>query len=113
MAQSAEWKSMCLELRKSTVPGLRKIGFIGSFPHFCRAREGKIELISFLSHSNAGGAFEVGASVIFPDAAGTKKSYLFYPDAEINPKELIWGAIQRSWIGILKGNAVFVCPSLR
>ncbi len=91
MAQSAEWKSMCLELKKSVIPGLRKIGFAGSFPYFRRTRECKIELISFLSHSNEGGAFEVGASVIFPDAAGTEESNLFYPGAEINPKKLNWG----------------------
>ena len=91
MAQSTEWKSMCLELKKSVVPDLRKTGFAGSFPHLRRTRDGKIELISFLSHSNEGGAFEVGASIIFPSAAGTLESNLFYPGAEINPKKLIWG----------------------
>lgn len=110
MAQSAEWKSMCLELKKSVVPDLRKIGFAGSFPHFRRTRAGKIELISFLSHSNEGGAFEVGASVVFLDAVGTKESNLFYPDAEINPKKLNWGdgRIRNSLPGVFDGVFYFV-----
>ncbi len=110
MAQSAEWKSMCLELKKSVIPGLRKIGFAGSFPHFRRTRECKIELISFLSHSNEGGAFEVGASVIFPDAAGTEESNLFYPGAEINPKKLNWGdgRIRNGLPGVFDGAFYYV-----
>lgn len=91
MAQSEEWKNMCLELKKSVIPVLRRMGFTRSFPNLRRIRKSKVELISFLSHSNEGGAFEVGASVIFLDALGTPESNLLYPDEEINPKKLIWG----------------------
>ena len=110
MAQSAEWKSMCLELKKSVIPGLRKIGFAGSSPHFRRTREGKIELISFLSHRTEGGAFEVGASVIFPDAVGTEESNLCCPDAEINPKKLSWGdgRIRNGLPGVFDGAFYYV-----
>ncbi len=110
MAQSAEWKSMYQELKKSVIPGLREIGFVGSFPHFRRTRERKIELISFLSHSNLGGAFEVGASIIFPDAAGTRESNLFFPYAEIDPKKLIWayGRIRNGLPGFFDGAFYYV-----
>ncbi|MBQ8137153.1 MAG: hypothetical protein IJ174_06950 [Clostridia bacterium] len=110
MAQSAEWKSMCLELKKSVVPGLRKTGFAGSFPHFLRTRANKIELISFLAHSNFGGAFEVGATVIFPDASGTKESNLFYPDAQFNPKKLVLadGRIRNGLPGFFDGAFYYV-----
>ena len=98
MAQSEEWKSMQLELKRLVIPDLRKTGFTGSFPHFRRARGNKIELISFLSHNQYGGGFEVGASVIFPDAFGNQASNLFYPDKPIDPKKLMWcdGRIRNS-----------------
>ena len=51
MAQSEEWKSMQLELKRLVIPDLRKTGFTGSFPHFRRTRGNKTELISFLSHN--------------------------------------------------------------
>ncbi|MBR6705879.1 MAG: hypothetical protein IKI84_04275 [Clostridia bacterium] len=110
MAQSAEWKSMCHELKKSVIPDLRKIGFTGSFPHLRRTREDKIELLSFLPHSNVGGAFEVGASIIFPGAAGSEESNLFYPGAEFDPKKLIWadGRIRNGLPGIFDGAFYFV-----
>ena len=98
MAQSEEWKSMQLELKRLVIPDLRKTGFTGSFPHFRRTRGNKTELISFLSHNQYGGGFEVGASVIFPDAFGTPASNLFYPDKPIDPKKLMWcdGRIRNS-----------------
>ena len=57
MAQSEEWKSMQLELKRLVIPDLRKTGFTGSFPHFRRTRGNKTELISFLSHNQYGGGF--------------------------------------------------------
>ncbi len=110
MAQSAEWKNMKLELMRTVVPGLRKAGFTGSFPHLRRLRGSKMELISFFSHSIDGGAFEVGASMVFLDALGKKESNLFYPNAPIDPKKLVWcdGRIRNGLPGVYDGAFYYV-----
>lgn len=110
MARSTEWTYMCLELKKSVVSELRKLGFEGSFPHLRRYRQSKVELISFLSHSNVGGAYEVGASVIFLDTLGTPESNMFYPDAAANTKKLTWchGRIRNGLPGVYDGAFYYV-----
>ena len=90
MACSVERRNMQLELRKTVAAKLRALGFKGSFPHLRRFRDGKAELISFLAHSNEGGGFNVGASIIFTEEADPARTNLFYPNDPPAPERLIW-----------------------
>ncbi len=91
MAQSQESRLMKEALQAIAVPKLRKAGFKGSYPHFRRIKENQIDLVSFLGHSQWGGAFEVGASIIFQNAADPQDTNHFFPDQPINIPKLTWG----------------------
>ena len=60
-------------LQQHTVPLLICRGFTGKYPHFRRAREGCIELLSFQTNK-WGGSFTVEVSAAFPKAEDTNYS---------------------------------------
>jgi len=105
MPQSAEWMKMKQALQATVVPKLRNCGFQGSFPHFRRKHDGRIDLVSFLSHSQSGGAFEVGASIIYENAESPEETNLFQPDDPIPAGKLNWahGRIRNGLPGIYAG----------
>lgn len=90
MSRSAEYVNMKNALLTMVVPKLRKAGFEGTFPHFRKQNGERSELISFLSSSQQGGGFEVGASIIFHHAERPEDTNLFYPQMQIEDKKLIW-----------------------
>ena len=90
MAQSKESRRMKEALQTIAVPKLRRAGFKGSYPHFRRVKENQIDLVSFLGHSQWGGAFEVGASIIFPNAACPEDTNYFFPNQPIDIPKLTW-----------------------
>ena len=57
---------MISKLKKIVVPGLRERGFKGSFPHFRRISEKKIDLITFQFH-RYGGGFVIEVEVCSPE----------------------------------------------
>jgi hypothetical protein len=63
---SSERDNMISELKKIVVPGLRERGFKGSFPHFRRISEKKIDLITF-QFDRYGGGFVIEAGVCSPE----------------------------------------------
>lgn len=48
-------QQMIITIKEKIVPVLREIGFKGSFPHFRRFKENKIDLITFQFDRNGGG----------------------------------------------------------
>lgn len=91
MAQSVEWTKMKQALTAIVIPSLRAASFKGSFPHFRRDSTDKVDIVSFLSHSQFGGAFEVGASIVFPNAQNPIETNLYNPDSNRSFNKLIWG----------------------
>lgn len=63
---SSERDDMIFELKKIVVPELRKRGFKGSFPHFRRNSEVKIDLMSF-QFDRYGGGFVIEVGVCSPE----------------------------------------------
>lgn len=110
MALSAEWTKMQQELKFSVVPVLRAAGFRGSFPHFRRQMPEKTDLISFLSYNQSGGAFEVGASIIFTHAQNPRETNLYWPDAPVSSRKLQWsdGRIRHGLPGVHSGAFFYV-----
>lgn len=80
MAQSTGLTLMKKALNEQVIPMLRNAGFKGSYPHFRRITDGKVDLLTFMSPGNFGCGFEVGATVIFPNAENRKETNLFYPN---------------------------------
>ena len=72
MGGSVEMKQA---LNMTVIPALRRDGFTGSYPHFRRRRDNRIELLSFQTNK-WGGSFRVEASVVFPDAEGKLTNFL-------------------------------------
>ncbi len=105
MAQSPEWTKMQAELKLIVIPELRGVGFKGTFPHYRRLRDGKAELISFVPHNQHGGAFEVGASIIFIDAVDEQQSNWFNPYSKTDNNKLTWasGRIRNGLPGMFEG----------
>jgi uncharacterized protein DUF4304 len=50
-------------LRRVIVPTLRNMGFTGSFPHFRRIRETRIDLLTF-QFNRSGGSFVVEVALL-------------------------------------------------
>ncbi len=115
MAPSAEWIKMQAELKMSVIPELRRAGFKGTFPNLQRLRDGKAELIGFLSHSRSGGAFEVGASIIFIDAADDRQSNWFSPEFKTDISKLTFyhGRIRSGLPGVIEGAFFYVDTYVR
>lgn len=79
---STERDEMIKELKKVVVPLLREKGFKGSFPHFRRRLENRIDLISFFFDKYGGGFYiEIGAS---PSNGFTIKGYAHIPPNKVN-----------------------------
>lgn len=104
MAVSTESKLMQTALKETVIPIIRQAGFQGSYPHFRRISDGKVDLISFVGCGIWGGGYGVGASVIFPNVAGAK-SNRFYPNDDTPPRKMNWahGRKRCSLPGILGG----------
>ena len=77
---------MIAELKRVAVPVLREMGFRGSFPHFRRVGEGRVDLLTF-QFSMFGGQFvvEVGK---FP-AGGHRLAGKLIPPAEVRMRHLL------------------------
>jgi hypothetical protein len=58
--------SMISSLKKIVIPILREKGFKGSFPHFRRIKENKIDLLTF-QFDRYGGGFVIEVAVCPPD----------------------------------------------
>jgi hypothetical protein len=58
--------NMISELKKIVVPEIRKRGFKGSFPHFRRISEDKIDLMTF-QFDRYGGGFVIEVGVCSPE----------------------------------------------
>ena len=110
MSQSSEWTNMKQALKDIVVPKLRSCGFRGSFPHFRRKNGSRIDLVSFLSHSQSGGAFEVGASIVYENAELLEETNLFHPGEPVPSGQLNWahGRIRNSLPGIHAGTFFYV-----
>ena len=93
------------ELKLIAIPELRRVGFKGAFPHYRRFRDGKAELISFISHNQLGGSFEVGASIIFINAVDERQSNWFSPNSKTDNNKLTWasGRIRNGLPGMFEG----------
>jgi hypothetical protein len=63
---SVERDSMVSSLKKLVIPILREKGFKGSFPHFRRIKENKIDLLTF-QFDRYGGGFVIEVAVCPPD----------------------------------------------
>jgi len=63
---SSERDNMISELKKIVVPELRKRGFKGSFPHFRRISEDKIDLMTF-QFDRYGEGFVIEVGVCSPE----------------------------------------------
>lgn len=63
---SSDRDKMISELKKIVVPELRNRGFKGSFPHFRRISEDKIDLMTF-QFDRYGGGFVVEVGVCSPE----------------------------------------------
>lgn len=59
-------ENMIAVLKKTVIPELRQRGFKGSFPHFRRIKEKKIDLMSF-QFDRYGGGFTVEVGVCSPE----------------------------------------------
>jgi hypothetical protein len=68
-------------LRESVFPTLRELGFSGSFPHFRRIRETKIDLLTF-QFNRHGGSFVVEIACCGPEGFTT------YWGKQIPPKKI-------------------------
>lgn len=66
---------MLSALKSNTLPILKAQGFTGSYPHFRRFREDRIDLLSFQTNKY-GGSFTVEVSAAFPNAKDT--NYALY-----------------------------------
>ena len=84
MSQSRD--AMIAELKRVAVPVLRALGFKGSFPHFRRAADKQIDLLTF-QFSAGGGEFviEIGS---FPPAGDELYGELL-PAAEVKMRHLL------------------------
>lgn len=84
MSQSRD--AMIAELKRVAVPVLRSLGFKGSFPHFRRETDARIDLLTF-QFSMAGGQFvvEIGK---FP-SAGYELYGEVMPAAEVRMRHLL------------------------
>ncbi len=85
MSQSRD--QMIAELKRVVVPELRAIGFKGSFPHFRRVTDARVDLLTF-QFSTGGGQFvvEIGK---FP-AQGYVHYGKLIPAAEVKMGHLLW-----------------------
>lgn len=90
MAATIAFTRMKKALNEQVIPLLRKVGFKGSYPHFRRITEEKVDLVSFMSPGIFGGGFEVGASVVFPKAVRPKDTNLFYRGDPTPPQKMVW-----------------------
>jgi hypothetical protein len=63
---SSERDNMIIDLKAIVVPKLREKGFKGSFPHFRRISEEKIDLITF-QFDRYGGGFLIEVAVCSPE----------------------------------------------
>ena len=92
-------------LNEQVIPLLRKAGFKGSYPHFRRITEEKVDLVSFMSPGIFGGGFCVGASIVWPGAASPEESNLFRPGDPPPPQKMTWahGRIRCSLPGMFGG----------
>jgi hypothetical protein len=63
---SLERDSMVSSIKKIVIPILREKGFKGSFPHFRRIKENKIDLLTF-QFDRYGGGFVIEVAVCPPD----------------------------------------------
>ncbi len=63
-------EQMIAALREIVIPTLRKLGFSGSFPHFRRARENQIDVLSF-QFNRYGGSFVVELAYCSPEGIAT------------------------------------------
>ncbi|MGG1680251.1 DUF4304 domain-containing protein [Neobacillus sp. NRS-1170] len=67
---SVEKDNMVSSLKKIVIPILRENGFKGSFPHFRRIKENKIDLLTF-QFDRYGGGFVIEVAVCPPDGVTT------------------------------------------
>src|SRR5215471_550489 len=63
-------EQMIAALREIVVPVLREMGFSGSFPHFRRFRDTRIDLLTF-QFNRYGGSFVVEVAFCLPDGITT------------------------------------------
>lgn len=105
MAQSSALTLMKKALNEQVIPLLRKVGFKGSYPHFRRIVDDKVDLVSFMSPGIFGGGFCVGASIIFLNAEKSEDTNLFYPEDTTPVQKMVWahGRIRCSLPGMFGG----------
>ncbi len=105
MATVPAFTRMKRALNEQVIPLLRKAGFKGSYPHFRRIADDKVDLVSFMSSGIFGGGFCVGASIIFPNAEKPEDTNLFYPEATTPAQKMSWahGRIRCSLPGMFGG----------
>ena len=78
---SSERNKMITALKKTVVPELRNRGFKGSFPHFRRISEDKIDLMTF-QFDRYGGGFVVEVGVCSP------KGIIHYWGEQVPPNKV-------------------------
>jgi hypothetical protein len=84
MSQSRD--AMIAELKRAAVPVLRSLGFKGSFPHFRRASDAQVDLLTF-QFSMGGGQFVVEVGT-FPPGGYASYGELI-PAAEVKMRHLL------------------------
>jgi hypothetical protein len=72
---------MFAALREVVLPTLREMGFSGSFPHFRRARESQIDLLTFQFNRN-------GGSFLVEIACCSSEGFTTYWGEYIPPKKI-------------------------
>lgn len=105
MVTSPAMGRMKKALNEQVIPLLRKAGFKGSYPHFRRIAEDKVDLVSFMSPGIFSGGFCVGASVIFPNEDKPEDTNLFSPGDMTPAQKMVWahGRIRCSLPGMYGG----------
>ena len=102
MAETAEHRKMRQALQTAVIPLLRHSGFTGTYPHYRRITRDKVDLVSFFSRWDMHGAFQVEATVIFPNQEEGGFTNLFYKDDPPPVRKLTsaYGRIRRSLPGM-------------
>jgi hypothetical protein len=68
-------QKMLKALNENVIPKLCQKGFSGSFPHYRRAVDNRIELLAFITEKN-GGAFNIEVSAVFSSCDKEMSNYI-------------------------------------
>ena len=92
MAKHPARSALEAALREIVIPDLRRRGFKGSFPHFRRILDIRIDLLTFQFYSS-GGSFVVEVAQCGPD--GVSHSWKVVPPSKVTA----WDVVQRLRLG--------------